>query len=152
MIILTTQKQTKRSKEAEECFEIFCHGRVQTHLYLKELLFIANEKNDQLNSKEHKEKYKNCNEIKLDEIIDNLPNDQPISPLVKEIKEEFEEERNNILRKTNSNKLYDEIMGNNNVTKMKDYLSSLQNLKNIEIFIESHLYDNHIYDRRNKKK
>ena len=86
----------------------------------------------------------------MDEIIDNFPNDQPISSLVKEIKEEFEEERNNILRKTNSNKLY-VIIGNNYVKKMKDYLSSLQNLENIEIFIESHSYDNHIYDRRNKK-
>ena len=88
----------------------------------------------------------------MDEIIDNLPNDQPISPLVKEIKEEFEKERNNILRKTNSNKLYDEIMGNNYVTKMEDDLSSLQNFENIEICVEFHSYDNHIYDRRNENK
>ena len=43
-------------------------------------------------------------------------------------------------------------MNNRIVAKMEDNLSSLKDFQNIEICIETHSYDNHIFDRRNKKK
>ena len=149
---VTIQAQKKRIREAGKCFKIFCYGKVQNNFNLQQLLFIANENNDQLNCREHKEQYENCSKLKLEDIIKDFPNDQPLSPLIKEIKEGFEHERKLIFENENKEKSYDDIMNNRIVAKMEDNLSSLKDFQNIEICIETHSYDNHIFDRRNKKK
>ena len=149
---VTIQAQKKRIREAGKCFKIFCYGKVQNNFNLQQLLFIANENNDQLNCREHKEQYENCSKLKLEDIIKDFPNDQPLSPLIKEIKEGFEHERKLIFENENKEKSYDDIMNNRIVAKMEDNLSSLKDFQNIEICIETHPYDNHIFDRRNKKK
>jgi len=138
-------------KEAGIAFETLCYGKEQKKFTIKQLLFIANEKNDELDLNSYREKYKICTEIKLGKILDDFPDDQPLSNLVKEIKEGLEEERKYIKEYKNIYIPYDEII-NEYVAKKNnndDYLSCLDDFENIQIDIENIPYNNHLHDKTN---
>ena len=44
-------------KEAGRLFEVFCYGKVQEKFKIKQLLFIANEENDNLDCIKYKKEY-----------------------------------------------------------------------------------------------
>ena len=135
-------------KEAGYSFEKFCYGEIQKKFYIKQLLFIANEKNDELNCKEYKEQYLKCSEEKLENILKNFPQDQILSPLVEQIKEGLEEEKNLILEYEKKAKSDDNIL-NDFITKAEDELSFTKDFENLEVDIGQGAYNNYVYDRRN---
>lgn len=62
-------------------------------LTLKQLLFIVNENNDNLDYKSFKEKYQKHSEKELNDILNEFPNDQLFSEHVKNIKELLENKK-----------------------------------------------------------
>ena len=136
-------------KEAGIAFEILCYGKEQKKFSIKQLLFIANEKNDELDFNSYRNKYEKCSETKLEKILDDFPNDQPLSNLVKEIKEGLEEERQYIKEYKNIYMPYDEIIDEYVAKKYDndDYLSCLNDFENIQMDIEHIPYDNHLHDK-----
>ena len=142
-------KKENITKEAGESFEIFCYGNIQKKFYIKQLLFIANEKNDSLDCKKYKKNYKKFSENKLEKILQDFPKDQILSPLVEEIREGLKEEKFLVLEYEKKEKSYDDIL-NAFVTKSEDNLSALKDFENLELDIEEKGYDNHVYDRRDE--
>ena len=142
-------KKENITKEAGESFEIFCYGNIQKKFYIKQLLFIANEKNDSLDCKKYKKNYQKFSENKLEKILQDFPKDQILSPLVEEISEGLKEEKFLVLEYEKKEKSYDDIL-NAFVTKSEDNLSALKDFENLELDIEEKGYDNHVYDRRDE--
>ena len=143
--------QKNVSKEAGNSFEILCYGGVQKKFKLKELLFIANENNDDLNFIQHKEQYKKCYESPLDELLNNFPKDQILSNLVQEIKEGLEEEKKIILERAKIKKSSDEILNNYYVSIAEDELPSSVNFDEAELDINEEGYNNHVFEKNNNE-
>ena len=143
--------QKNVSKEAGNSFEILCYGGVQKKFKLKELLFIANENNDDLNFIQHKEQYKKCYESSLDELLNNFPKDQILSNLVQEIKEGLEEEKKIILERAKIKKSSDEILNNYYVSIAEDELPSSVNFDEAELDINEEGYNNHVFEKNNNE-
>lgn len=135
-------------KEAGHLFEIFCYGNVQTKFTLNQILFIANEQNDNLDCSEYKNNYMKYEEI--DKLLKNFPEDQPLSSLVKEIQEGLEEEKDLIKKRTNQIKTSDDIFRNIMVSKIeeRDKPVFLTSFENIYVDKDEEAYNNHLYDRR----
>ena len=131
--------------------EILCYGGVQKKFKLKELLFIANENNDDLNFIQHKEQYKKCYESSLDELLNNFPKDQILSNLVQEIKEGLEEEKKIILERAKIKKSSDEILNNYYVSIAEDELPSSVNFDEAELDINEEGYNNHVFEKNNNE-
>jgi hypothetical protein len=131
-------------KEAGNLFEFFIYGKVNVGFYLKELLFIANEKNDELNCEQYKIEYEKCQKKSIDEMLNKFPRDQIFSKLILEIKEGFEEEKT--LNK-NFGKSAEEILGNNLISKIEDNIElfSIEKLENMIITILDYPYNNHLH-------
>ena len=151
--ILTNQEYKKKKdqknveKEPGRLFEVFCYGKVQEKFKIKQLLFIANEENDNLDCIKYKKEYEKCCEQKLEEIVNNFPSDQPLSTLVKEIKEGLEEEKELYFELKNIKKTFDEIL-DSYVTKMEDIqFSFLDEIENIEVDAKTEFYNNYIFDK-----
>ena len=151
--ILTNQEYKKKKdqknveKEAGRLFEVFCYGKVQEKFKIKQLLFIANEENDNLDCIKYKKEYEKCCEQKLEEIVNNFPSDQPLSTLVKEIKEGLEEEKELYFELKNIKKTFDEIL-DSYVTKMEDIqFYFLNEIENIEVDAKTEFYNNYIFDK-----
>ena len=135
-------------KEAGWSFELFCYGKIQRQFKIKELLFIANELNDNLDCITHKKEYEKYTEKSLEQLLEEFPTDQPLSNLVKEIKEGLVEEQSLILEKENLKKKYDEIL-NTFVSRLEDdSLSSLVDFQNVVVDIKEESYNNHILDKK----
>ena len=83
----------KNIKEAGSPFELFNYGKIKYGFYLKELLFIANGKNDDLNCEEYKYQFENCKNKSIEEMINDFPENQIMSNIVLEIKKGIEEEK-----------------------------------------------------------
>ena len=60
---------------------------------LKQLLFIANDENDQLEDDNYKLGFIGCQNAGLNFILSNFPKDQQLSQLVKKIKLDYDEEQ-----------------------------------------------------------
>ncbi len=134
-------------KEAGNLFEFFIYGKVNTGFYLKELLFIANEKNDELDCEQYKIEYEKCHNKTIDEMLNEFPTDQIFSKLILEIKEGFKEEKT--LNK-NFGKSAEEILGNNLISKIEDNIElfSIEKLENMIITIPDYPYNNHLYEKK----
>ena len=82
-----SNESKNRQNKAGNLFEILCYGEIQNELTLKQLLFIVNENNDNLDYKSFKEEYKKHSEKDLNEILNEFPNNQLFSEHVKTINE-----------------------------------------------------------------
>ena len=80
-------KNKNIQKEAGNIFELLCYGEIQKQFTLKQLLFIVNECNDNLDYVSFKKKYESHCKKNLDELLNQFPDDQPLSNHVKKIKE-----------------------------------------------------------------
>ena len=104
--------------ESREIFENFPYGRVQKFFRLKQLLFIANEKNDELSVIEYRNKYTETMKKK-----DNL----------EELFKEFQV--NNLILSDLVNKIYSEMKNELSLEKNKD-IYSIINDNNIVLVSE----------------
>ena len=80
-------KNKNIQKEAGNNFELLCYGEIQKQFTLKQLLFIVNECNDNLDYVSFKKKYESHCKKNLDELLNQFPDDQPLSNHVKKIRE-----------------------------------------------------------------
>ena len=134
------------------------YGRVQKFFKLKQLLFIANEKNDELSVDEYKIKYRemmkkeNC----LEELFkDFRENDLILSDLVNNIYQELKKKLNTT---NNKGKTLDSF-GNEIIACKNDYfndkekrIESLEKLDEIVITEDIGHYNCHIPDKIKLKK
>ena len=95
-------------KEAGNLFEILCFGVVQKEFNLKQLLFIADERNDNLNYDDYKKKYEDALNDDLDNLLEKFPKNQILSELVMKIKDGIKLEKKLEL---NYGKNNEEILG-----------------------------------------
>ena len=154
---LTIEEYKKRNKEEnvvnEEgySFELFCYGKKRPIKFkLKELLFIANEKNDSLDCKQYREKYNECFGKKIDELLNSFSKEQILSNLVNEIKEGLEEEKKIILEREKIKKTSDEILDCDYISISEDEMPSSVNLEIVEVDIPEDGYDNYVLDKNSK--
>ena len=84
------KKSTNIQKEVGNLFELLCYGKIQKKFTFKQLLFIVDENNDNLDYKSFKEKCENFTKKTLTEILEQFPKDQILSEYVKKIKENLE--------------------------------------------------------------
>ena len=106
--------------EKEELFEKLVYDKVLELFTLFDLLFMVNEKYDELDIYSHLEKYKKYCERKKDlkVLLKGFPSDQILSPLVKEIYNELTKDKSsndysNLMNKTISFKNEDDISETN---------------------------------------
>ena len=151
---LTTEEYKKRKneenviKEAGYSFELFCYGKKRPILFkLKELLFIANENNDNLDCKQYRIEYNNCFEKKIDELLNSFTDEHILSNLINEIKEGLEEEKKIILEREKIKKTSDEILDCDFISIAEDELPSSINFEIAELDIQEDGYDNHVVDK-----
>ena len=143
------KKNSNIQNEAGNLFELLCYGKIQKSFTLKQLLFIVDENNDNLDYKSFKENYINFTKKNLIEILENFPNDQLLSEHVKKIEE-------NLKKK---DPIQIESLGNKIIVQ-KDYADDSQDaytfLNNDDSTLVSELdrYDNHLFmeKRPNMKK
>ena len=140
-------------KESGEIFEIVTYGKVQKFFKLKQLLFIANEKNDELDVDQFKKKY-----------LETINNNSCIEGLFKAFRE------NNLILSDLVNNIYDELtkelsknenkgkslndLANEIIACKNDYfkddgneIKSLENLGEMIVTEDIGHYDCHIPDK-----
>ena len=140
------KKNSNIQKEAGNLFELLCYGKVQQNLTLKQLLFIVDENNDNLDYKSFKEKYENFTKKTLKEILEQFPKDQILSEYVKKIKENLEKNKTIQL----------ELFGNELIVKKDDIDDShdaytFLNDDNSILVTELDRYDNHLFMEKRPK-
>ena len=125
--------------------EILLGKSIKVGFYLKDLLFIANEKNDELDCEQYKIEYEKCHSKSIDEMLNEFPTDQAFSKLILEIKEGFKEEKS---LNFNFGKSAEEILGNYLISKIEDNIEllSIEKLENMYITIPDYPYNNHLND------
>ena len=141
------KKKKNIIKEAGYLFEEFCYGKRQKEFSLKQLLYIANEDNYKLDCYTFKKNYEKCeNEKSLDELLKEFPKNQPLTKLVNDIKDGFEEEK---ILKLNYGKNAEDILGNSIVSKIEDNKEfiSFEEFENMGITKVDKAFNNHLYIR-----
>ena len=129
------ENESKISSEAGDLYEMLCYGSIQKGFTLKQLLFIADENNYNLDCKSFKEKYENISKRDLMEILADFPKDLLFSEHVKKI-EDFLKEKKDCSEK---NYLAESII------VIKDEIDEKNFIENSVIVEESYRYDNHLY-------
>lgn len=88
---------SKGKGERGELFELICYGKIFKVFNIFDLLFISNEKYDDLDIDSHLKEYKNYCEKKKDLMneLKHFPEDQTLSELVKAIYEELSKDNKN---------------------------------------------------------
>ena len=146
---LNIEKKKNIINEAGNLFEILCYGKVQQKFTLKQLLFIANEENDNLNYIEFKKKYQHQENINLDEALDKFPDNQILSEYVKKINEGLKQikiSKKMTIEELFRNKIIVQKDDNYDDDK-KDIYLLLENENNC-LIEEIYRYDNHlIYEK-----
>ena len=133
-------------KEAGDLFEILCFGAAQKEFNLKQLLFIANERNDNLNCDDYKKKYEEALNDDLDNLLENFPRNQILSELVMKIKDGIKLEKKLEL---NYGKNTEEILGRKTLVK-KDGINEESFIDNLDfpLIFDNAKYDNHLLDEK----
>lgn len=132
--------------EAGNLFEILCFGEVLKEFNLKQLLFIADERNDNFNYDDYKKKYEEALKDDLDNLLENFPRNQFLSELVMRIKDGIEIEKNLEL---NYGKNTEQILGNKTLVK-KDEINEDSFIGNLDfpLIFDNVKYDNHLLDEK----
>ena len=127
--------------------EILLEKNIKVGFYLKDLLFIANEKNDELDCEQYKIEYEKFHSKSIDEMLNEFPSDQVFSKLILEIKEGFEEEKT---ENFNFGKSAEEILGNYLISKIEGNIElfSIEKFENMYITIPDYHYNNHLNDNK----
>ena len=135
------KKNPNTIKEAGSLFELFINGKIKYGFYLKELLFIANEKNDDLDCEEYKNQFENCRNKTIEEMINDFPDDQIMSNIVLEIKEGIEEEK-----KFTHDFNAENAFANSLVSRIEENIElfSIEKLENLKISQIDMAYNNYL--------
>lgn len=133
-------------KKAEYYFEYFVYGKRQAKFSLKQILFIANEENEELDCNSFKEKYNECEAATLDYMLQSFPQNQVLSSLVNEIRENFEEEAQ---LQSNYGKTAENILGNEviSIVEAAAELISIEKFGRMDITVVDNCFNNTIYER-----
>ena len=109
-------------------------------------MFIANEANDKLDCESYSQKYNECSNYKLDDILQNFLKNQILSNLIDNIRKGFEEEINYNL---NNGKSAEIILGDRIISKIDDSKDSIsfEEFENMEITKTDISYNNHLHVR-----
>ena len=120
--------------ERGETFELLSYGKVFHIFKLFDLLFIANEKNDDLDIDTHLKKFNEyCKKKKdLKEELNNFPKNQILSNIVKEILDELKED-NKLCKKLSNEAIAFKIEENFDTENVTKLLESAYNIATPEI-------------------
>ena len=133
----------KISNEAGNLFELLSYGKVQKQFTLKQLLFIVNEQNDELNYEVFKKNYENYSKKTLINILEEFPENQLFSKYIIKILE--------ILKNKKDDELTNKYLNNVLIVKKDDFNEDNNNTFNLledeNCFLTSEFerYDNHLY-------
>ena len=133
-------------KEAGNIFEVLCYGNIQKEFTLKQLLFIANEKNDELDCDSFKNKYKEECLKDISQLLKEFPDGLLLSDYVKKINECIEKnpEKKAIMKSLD----FKLVVKKDEVEENKDIYSILNNNK-ISLVTEFERYNNQlIFEKR----
>ena len=145
---LNKNKNINIQKEEGNLFELLCYGSIQKRFTLKQLLFLADENNDNLDCISFKKQYKDNCEKDLSEILNKFPENQLLSGHVKKIKECLKNNSESIsLEKI----LNVKFIVNEGAIGEKGNFYSILNDNNIAIVTESEKYDNHLFCKKRSK-
>ena len=148
-VILSKEKVDSNNKkiisESGDLFEEIAYGKVKKVFYLKELLFIANEVNDELDIDNYRKKFMELKDQTTDDLLKNFPKNQVMSDLVEKIYEGFLSLLNESEYK---NKTIEDVIGNVFVCKNDDdkseTIKSIEEIDDIPMVEEIYHYNNHI--------
>ena len=147
---LIKNKNEYIEKEIDNKFDLLCFGSNQNNFTLKQLLFIADENNDNLEYDSFKKKYENDCSNDLIKLLQIFPDDQLLAAHVKKIKECIEK---------NPEKISLEKILNEALLINKDYFGEQGNIFSIldkydkAILNRYERHDNHlIYEKKPKYK
>ena len=153
---LNKEEQIDRNNVLEESGEIFetvTYGKVQKFFRLKQLLFIANEKNDELSVGEYKKKYNEQMSKKgnLEELFKEFQvNNLILSDLVNKI---YSEMKNELSLEKNKGKTFEDFANEIIACKNEFHKGDTNRIKSLEEFGEMVVikdiehYDCHIPDK-----
>ena len=133
-------------KEAGNIFEVLCYGNIQKEFTLKQLLFIANEKNDELDCDSFKNKYKEECLKDISQLLKEFPDGLLLSDYVKKINECIDKnpEKKAIMKSLD----FKLVVKKDEVEENKDIYSILNNNK-ISLVTEFERYNNQlIFEKR----
>ena len=133
-------------KEAGNIFEVLCYGNIQKEFTLKQLLFIANEKNDELDCDSFKNKYKEECLKNISQLLKEFPDGLLLSDYVKKINECIDKnpEKKAIMKSLD----FKLVVKKDEVEENKDIYSILNNNK-ISLVTEFERYNNQlIFEKR----
>lgn len=140
-------KNKNIQKEAGNMFELLCYGSIQKEFTLKQLLFIANEQNDNLNYETFKSKYKNDCDKDLNVLLDLFPENQLLSEHVKKIRDYL---KNNPERLSIKKILSNDYVVSKDDVETQENIYSLLNDNNFAL-VETERYDNHLICEKRPK-
>lgn len=131
-------------KEEGNLFELLCYGKIQKEFTLKQLLFISNENNDELDYSSFKKKYEEYSKKDLRESLNEFPSNLLLSAHVEKIKECIETNLND------KGDIYN-ILNNSNIVSKEDVdggdIYSLLNDNNTIIVSQYERYNNHLLSK-----
>ena len=130
-------------KEEGNLFELLCYGKIQKELTLKQLLFIVNENNDELDYNTYKKKYEEACGKDLRQLLNEFPGNQLLSAHVEKIKICIEKLKDNGYFYDFLNKSYIVSKGDIDIEDIYSFLND----NNTIIVGQSERYDNHVLSK-----
>lgn len=144
-------KNVKVLKESGEIFETVVYGKIQKFFTLNQLLFIANEKNEELSVEEFRSEYEKCKKSNIETLFKVFQeNELILSDLVNNIYSELKLE---LSLKKNKGKTLDEITRgimacmNDYFKEDKHKILSLEGWGNLIVTEDIGHYDCHVPDK-----
>ena len=144
-------KNVKVLKESGEIFETVVYGKIQKFFTLNQLLFIANEKNEELSVEEFRSEYEKCKKSNIETLFKVFQeNELILSDLVNNIYSELKVE---LYLKKNKGKTLDEITRgimacmNDYFKEDKHKILSLEGWGNLIVTEDIGHYDCHVPDK-----
>ena len=151
------EKELKKNKnlykKAGNLFEILCYGKVLNTFSLKQLLFIANEENDNLEIEIFKKNFLECTNKNLEDILKEFPDNQLLSGYVKKIRECLEEMKN-ITKQTEDEKLSGNeiiVRKDDDENELEKNIYSILNSEDLNLIDNISRYDNHLFREKRPK-
>ena len=138
---LMNNTNEKIQKEAGNIFEVLCYGKVTRKFTLKQLLFIVNEDNDNLDYNSFKNNYEEHCKRDLKVILENFPENQLLSEYVKKIRD--------LINSSNKQTLLRNILENTFIVSKDENddnrnFYEILNDDNTALVTEFERYDNHL--------
>lgn len=138
---LIANKNKNIQKEAGNLFELLFYGKILKEFTFKQLLFIANENNDNLDYKSFKKEYEEQCKKSVSELLNEFPDNQLLSGCVKTIKECIDKNPEKIFIENALDSKF--IVQKDEIGETKDIYSELDDDATI-LVSEIRKYDNHV--------